>query len=223
MTSLLIFWVITCFTAPPQIPSFNQCSDLSRQPRDFKLHFHFHFHSLSPSTGYLSIPSASQFTSPEITTKNDNQNGHLSNLHLLQNHQRFLPLPIPLPPHPLPSFSHLPHIQLVYANKEKGDIPSFKLYESASVLAFLDINPLSKGHALVIPKYHGEKLVDIPDEELGEILVCFSTFSSSSFSIFLLFRNWNWDWGWGLGLRAGEILFNLEGRRRRKGEGSNMS
>jgi len=52
----------------------------------------------------------------------------------------------------------------------KGDIPSFKLYESSSVLAFLDINPLSRGHALVIPKFHGEKLVDIPDDQLAEIL-----------------------------------------------------
>jgi len=38
------------------------------------------------------------------------------------------------------------------------------------VLAFLDINPLSRGHALVIPKFHGEKLVDIPDDQLAEIL-----------------------------------------------------
>jgi len=52
----------------------------------------------------------------------------------------------------------------------KGDIPSFKLFESDKVLAFLDIQPLSRGHALVIPKFHGEKLADIPDEQLAEIL-----------------------------------------------------
>jgi len=52
----------------------------------------------------------------------------------------------------------------------KGDIPSFKLFESDSVLAFLDIQPLSRGHALVIPKFHGEKLTDIPDNQLAEIL-----------------------------------------------------
>ena len=34
----------------------------------------------------------------------------------------------------------------------KGDIPSFKLVETAKSYAFLDIGPLSKGHALVIPK-----------------------------------------------------------------------
>jgi len=58
----------------------------------------------------------------------------------------------------------------IFCKIVKGDIPSFKLYESSTVLAFLDINPLSKGHALVVPKYHGEKLADIPDDQLGEIL-----------------------------------------------------
>jgi len=52
----------------------------------------------------------------------------------------------------------------------KGDIPSFKLFESDRVFAFLDIQPLSKGHALVIPKHHGAKLTDIPDDQLSEIL-----------------------------------------------------
>ncbi|KAI0127957.1 hit family protein [Xylariales sp. AK1849] len=52
----------------------------------------------------------------------------------------------------------------------KGEIPCFKLFESDKTLAFLDINPLSRGHALVIPKYHGEKLLDVPDDHLGEIL-----------------------------------------------------
>ncbi|CAF9920223.1 MAG: Adenosine 5'-monophosphoramidase [Heterodermia speciosa] len=62
----------------------------------------------------------------------------------------------------------------------KGDIPAFKLFESEKVLAFLDIQPLSYGHAvcamlpvmiiLVIPKHHGALLTDIPDEALSEIL-----------------------------------------------------
>ncbi|KAJ5570628.1 hit family protein 1 [Penicillium hispanicum] len=52
----------------------------------------------------------------------------------------------------------------------KGDIPSFKLFESDKVFAFLDIQPLSRGHALVIPKFHGAKLTDMPDDDLLEIL-----------------------------------------------------
>lgn len=52
----------------------------------------------------------------------------------------------------------------------KGDIPSFKLVETSLSYAFLDIQPLSKGHALVIPKFHAEKLNDVPDENLADIL-----------------------------------------------------
>ncbi|KXH52432.1 HIT domain-containing protein [Colletotrichum salicis] len=52
----------------------------------------------------------------------------------------------------------------------KGEIPCFKLFDSEKTLAFLDINPLSRGHALVIPKHHGAKLSDIPDDQLSEVL-----------------------------------------------------
>ncbi|KAK0185704.1 HIT-like domain-containing protein [Armillaria mellea] len=52
----------------------------------------------------------------------------------------------------------------------KGEIPSLKLLETDLSYAFLDIGPLSKGHALVIPKYHAEKLHQLPDEHLTDIL-----------------------------------------------------
>ncbi|ETS84044.1 Hit family protein 1 [Pestalotiopsis fici W106-1] len=52
----------------------------------------------------------------------------------------------------------------------KGEMQCFKLFETDKTLAFLDIQPLSRGHALVIPKYHGAKLSDIPDDHLSEIL-----------------------------------------------------
>ncbi|KAI5460265.1 HIT-like domain-containing protein [Mariannaea sp. PMI_226] len=51
-----------------------------------------------------------------------------------------------------------------------GDIPCMKLIETETVLAFLDIGPTSKGHSLVIPKWHGAKLTDIPDDHLADIL-----------------------------------------------------
>ncbi|KAB2103057.1 hypothetical protein AG0111_0g9392 [Alternaria gaisen] len=52
----------------------------------------------------------------------------------------------------------------------KGEIPSMKIFESEKTLAFLDIGPLSKGHSLIIPKHHGAKLHDIPDDQLAEVL-----------------------------------------------------
>ncbi|KAL6933200.1 related to HNT1-Adenosine 5`-monophosphoramidase, member of the histidine triad (HIT) superfamily of nucleotide-binding proteins [Hanseniaspora guilliermondii] len=52
----------------------------------------------------------------------------------------------------------------------KGEIPSFKVYETSHSFAFLDIQPIAKGHTLVIPKYHGAKLHNLPDEYLADIL-----------------------------------------------------
>ncbi len=46
-----------------------------------------------------------------------------------------------------------------------GEIPAFKVAESNDYLAFLDINPLAKGHVLVIPKRETDYLFDIADEE----------------------------------------------------------
>ena len=51
-----------------------------------------------------------------------------------------------------------------------GEIPSFKVYEDDYVLAYLDINPFSKGHTLVIPKEHTTGLTDTSDEVLAVLI-----------------------------------------------------
>lgn len=51
-----------------------------------------------------------------------------------------------------------------------GEIPSFKVYEDELVLAYLDINPFSEGHTLVIPKAHTTGLLDTPEETLAVLL-----------------------------------------------------
>jgi histidine triad (HIT) family protein len=50
-----------------------------------------------------------------------------------------------------------------------GQIPVTKIYEDDVVLSFLDIGPVSDGHALVIPVQHFEKLHDCPSELLGKV------------------------------------------------------
>ncbi|KAI9294369.1 HIT-like protein [Neoconidiobolus thromboides FSU 785] len=52
----------------------------------------------------------------------------------------------------------------------EGKIPSHKIIESEKSYAFLDIGPLSKGHALVIPKYHAEFMHQLPDDYLADLL-----------------------------------------------------
>jgi histidine triad (HIT) family protein len=51
-----------------------------------------------------------------------------------------------------------------------GDIPGRTVYEDDTVLAFLDANPLSPGHTLVIPKAHHERLNDTPADVTSEVL-----------------------------------------------------
>ena len=51
----------------------------------------------------------------------------------------------------------------------KGEVPSFKVYEDDKVFAFEDINPISEGHTLVIPKRHAQDLWEIPDEDLAAL------------------------------------------------------
>ena len=50
----------------------------------------------------------------------------------------------------------------IFCKMVAGQIPAAKIYEDEIVLAFLDIGPVSDGHALVIPKQHFEKLHDCP-------------------------------------------------------------
>jgi histidine triad (HIT) family protein len=51
----------------------------------------------------------------------------------------------------------------------KGDIPSYKVYEDEKVFAFADINPISDGHTLIVPKNHAENLWEISAEDLSAI------------------------------------------------------
>ncbi len=48
-----------------------------------------------------------------------------------------------------------------------GEIPSFKLYEDAATFAFMDINPVNDGHALIIPKAHYEDVFAVSGEVLA--------------------------------------------------------
>lgn len=52
-----------------------------------------------------------------------------------------------------------------------GEIPSYKIAENEKFIAFLDIMPLRKGHTLVVPKVEVDKLFDVPDDYLAELLL----------------------------------------------------
>ena len=58
----------------------------------------------------------------------------------------------------------------IFCRIVRGELPCAKLYEDDRVLAFLDIGPLVKGHALVIPKQHLDPLSAVPADLLGHLM-----------------------------------------------------
>lgn len=59
----------------------------------------------------------------------------------------------------------------IFSKIVAGEIPSYKVAENDKFFAFLDINPLAKGHTLVIPKREVDYFFDLTDEEIGEMQV----------------------------------------------------
>ncbi len=51
-----------------------------------------------------------------------------------------------------------------------GEIPCYKIYEDDKTFAFLDINPETKGHTLVIPKNEVDKIYELPDEDYEALM-----------------------------------------------------
>lgn len=56
----------------------------------------------------------------------------------------------------------------IFSKIAAGEIPSYKCAESDKFYAFLDINPVSKGHTLVIPRREVDYIFDMDDDELAE-------------------------------------------------------
>lgn len=59
----------------------------------------------------------------------------------------------------------------IFSRIASGEIPCYKIAENEQFLAFLDINPLTKGHTLVIPKREVDYIFDLSEEELAALMV----------------------------------------------------
>lgn len=59
----------------------------------------------------------------------------------------------------------------VFGKIIRGEIPATKVYEDERFLAFLDINPVAKGHTLLLPKKHFVWIQDVPDDIISEIFI----------------------------------------------------
>ena len=59
----------------------------------------------------------------------------------------------------------------IFSRIINGEIPCYKIAENDKFFAFLDINPLMKGHTLVIPKKEIDYIFDVEDNDLGEMMI----------------------------------------------------
>ncbi|MCW5775949.1 MAG: HIT family protein [Phycisphaeraceae bacterium] len=84
--------------------------------------------------------------------------------------------------------------ETVFARIIRGEIPCHRVYEDDHVLAFLDVNPLSRGHVLVIPKEQAETLDSLSDESaaaLGRVLprLCRAVLRATGATAFNVLQN----------------------------------
>ena len=59
----------------------------------------------------------------------------------------------------------------IFSKIVKGEIPCYKIAEDERFFAFLDINPVMKGHTLVIPKREDDYIFNLEDDEIGAMMV----------------------------------------------------
>jgi histidine triad (HIT) family protein len=63
------------------------------------------------------------------------------------------------------------HEDCIFCKVLAGEIPSERVYEDDHTVAVMDINPWTRGHAVVIPRKHAENLFEIEDSELEHVAV----------------------------------------------------
>jgi histidine triad (HIT) family protein len=63
------------------------------------------------------------------------------------------------------------HEDCIFCKVLGGDLPSERIYEDEHTVAVMDINPWTRGHAVVIPRKHAENLFEIEDDELEHVAV----------------------------------------------------
>ena len=59
----------------------------------------------------------------------------------------------------------------IFSRIVKGEIPCYKIAEDDRFFAFMDINPVAKGHTLVIPKREDDYIFNLEDDEIGGMMV----------------------------------------------------
>jgi histidine triad (HIT) family protein len=98
----------------------------------------------------------------------------------------------------------MPGTQCIFCAIAQKRSPAYIVYEDEDTLAFLDIAPLSRGHTLVIPKAHVDRITDLAPSQYSKLL---STVTEVCRRVERLSRDYNI--GVNQGALAGQIVFHL--------------
>jgi histidine triad (HIT) family protein len=85
-----------------------------------------------------------------------------------------------------------------------GRAPAHRLYEDEKAVAFLDLFPITRGHMLVVPKRHVDRLTDLPESDYADVL---RALTAACRRAERLSRHYNV--GLNQGALAGQIVFHL--------------
>ncbi len=58
----------------------------------------------------------------------------------------------------------------IFCSIVRGGAPAFKVYEDSKTIAFLDLFPITRGHVLVVPKRHVDRITDLPESEYADLV-----------------------------------------------------
>ena len=59
----------------------------------------------------------------------------------------------------------------IFCKIANGEIPAATLYEDENFRVILDLGPASKGHALILPKFHAANIYELPDEMAAKAMI----------------------------------------------------
>jgi histidine triad (HIT) family protein len=105
-----------------------------------------------------------------------------------------------------------------------GELKAHVVYEDESVLAFLDIHPASRGHAMVIPKTHAESLDRLDEPQIGRLFLGVkAVMGILEKALKPAGMNVGWNHGWAAGQRVDHLHVHLIPRHAGDGGGGIQS
>lgn len=114
--------------------------------------------------------------------------------------------------------------ECIFCRIVAGELRAHTIYEDAHAVAFLDIHPSARGHALVIPRVHAETLAQLDDREVGPLFLAVKSVAGLvEASLRPAGMNIGWNGGWAAGQRVGHLHVHLIPRYAGDGGGGMQS